>query len=167
MGVRLEERPTQHKEGSTHPRVIFSRSASAPTFVTGRIEFGDLSALLCQGQHQLHAVRAGGPAIGWSQNSKDQVSGSDCNGVSSPDGEVGGLVRQIYLAEAFPGVQRALERLGTESLWNVQVENGFTDAELRAIYGKLDKNRNGPEAEEGGFGRIQIRGISKTLVTNR
>ncbi|CAK9012291.1 Hypothetical protein SCF082_LOCUS11451 [Durusdinium trenchii] len=24
-----------------------------------------------------------------------------------------------------------------------EVENGFTDAELRAIYGKLDKNRNG------------------------
>ena len=33
---------------------------------------------------------------------------------------------------------------------HLQVETGFTDAELRAIYGKLDKNRNG--AGEGRIG---------------
>lgn len=39
----------------------------------------------------------------------------------------------------------AFEGLNLRKLNHLQVETGFTDAELRAIYGKLDKNRNGAE----------------------
>ena len=44
----------------------------------------------------------------------------------------------------------AFEGLNLTKLNHLQVETGFTDAELRAIYGKLDKNRNG--AGEGRIG---------------
>ena len=38
------------------------------------------------------------------------------------------------------------------------MESGFTDAELRAIYGKLDKNRNGLGAERGLKGEQMVKG---------